>query len=512
MCVESVAWISEQKNTLSLLLYLLAGWAYLDFSAVRRSRSYLLASVLFLLALGTKSVTATLPAALLVVLWWKNGRLSWRRDALPLLPWFVVATVSGLFTAWVERRFIGAEGVGFELSLVQRILLAGRVIWFYAGTLGWPAGQAFFYDRWDVAASAAHWIGALAATVAVTAALWALRGRTRGPLAGWLLFIGSLFPALGFFNVYPFVFSYVADHFQYLASMSLVATVVAAAAIGLERSRPWVNGTAWALAAVLVVTLAILSNLQSRLYASDETLFRATLARSPNSWMAHHILGFSLAMSGDHPAEAITEYREALRLNPDYPDAHIGLAIELARLPGHEPEAIGHYERALALKPQAADAQNDLGLVLSGMPGRAGEAIGHYEEALRLKPDFAEAHANLANVLAGNPARLSEALGHFDAALRLEPDSPEMHELYAEALARAPGRTSEAQVQYEEALQPAPQLRAGACRPRQHPRGPARPRARGDRALRGRASAQSGDSLGPACPGPPALVGPGEGG
>jgi tetratricopeptide (TPR) repeat protein len=452
VCAESVAWISEQKNTLSLLLYLLAGWAYLDFSAARRPRSYGLASALFLLALGTKSVTATLPAALLVVLWWRNGALSWRRDVPPLLPWFAVAIVSGLFTAWVERKLIGAEGVGFELSLVQRVLLAGRVIWFYAGTLAWPLGQAFFYDRWDVAASSGRWIGALAATLGVTAALWALRGRARGPLAGWLLFIGSLFPALGFFNVYPFVFSYVADHFQYLASMSLVATVVAAAAVGLAGSSPRVRGAARALAALLIVTLAVLSNLQSRLYVSDETLFRATLARSPTSWMAHHILGFALAMSGDRQAEAITEYREALRLNPDYPDAHIGLAIELARLPGREAEAIEHYERALALKPQAADAQNDLGLVLSGIPGRVDEAIGHYEEALRLKPDFAEAHANLANALAGKPARLSEALGHFEAALRLEPGSPEMHELYAEALARSPGRTSEAQAHYEEAL------------------------------------------------------------
>ena len=452
VCAESVAWISEQKNTLSLVFYLLAAGAYLDFSANRGMRSYAVASSLFLLALGTKSVTATLPAALLVVLWWQSPGISLRRDVAPLVPWFAAGISAGALTAWVEKTLIGAEGVPFALTFGERLLLAGRVVWFYAGKLAWPAHLAFFYPRWDVPRQAGGWAGCLAAAVALTAALWALRKRSRGLLAGWLLFVGSLFPALGFFNVYPFVFSYVADHFQYLASLGPIAAASAAASICAARSPLPVRIAVWGAVAAGVAALALLTVRQSRLYVDDETLFRATLRRSPESWMAHHILGFNLAMSGEHSDEAIAEYEAALRLNPDYPDAHIGLGIELARRPGGQAEALAHYQRALELKPQAADAHNDIGLLLSASPGRSAEAVSHFEEALRLKPGMAEAHLNLANLLLATPGRTAEAVAHLEEAVRLSPGSPEIHEAYGRALAGTAGREAEAEAQFEAAL------------------------------------------------------------
>jgi tetratricopeptide (TPR) repeat protein len=424
VCVESVAWISEQKNTLSLVFYLLAAGHYLRFADRRRPGPYIAASVLFLLALGTKSVTATLPAALLVILWWRNGTLSWRRDVLPLVPWFLVAAASGALTAWVERKLIGAEGVAFELSAWERLLLAGRVVWFYAGKVVWPFDMAFFYPRWDVAHDARGWAGYLLAAAAVTGALWVFRGRSRGLLAGWLFFAGSLFPALGFFNVYPFVFSYVADHFQYLPSIGIVATGSAAFTTVVARSGRGLRQASWILAAGVVGALALLSHRQSRLYVDDETL----------------------------PDEAMAEYREALRINPDYPDAHIGLGIELARIPGREDEAIRHYARALQLKPQAADAHNDMGLLLSRLPGREADALAQYEEALRLKPGLAEAHVNLANLLLRLPGRIPDALAHYEEALRLQPTWAETHEAYASALAAQPGREADAMAQFEAAL------------------------------------------------------------
>ena len=452
VCAESVAWISEQKNTLSALFYLGSALLYLRFDETRRRGFYAGALALFALALLTKSVTASLPGAILVILWWRNGTLSLRRDVAPLLPWFLVAIASGALTAWVERKLIGAEGVAFDLSPWERLLLAGRVVWFYAGKIVWPFDMAFFYPRWDVAHDARGWIGYLVAAAAVTGLLWVIRGRSRGLLAGWLFFVGSLFPALGFFNVYPFVFSYVADHFQYLPSIGIIATGSAAFTLLLSRAGRGVRQAGWILAATCVGAFALLSHRQSRLYLDDETLFRATLARSPESWMAHHILGFNLAMSGQHPDEAAAEYREALRINPDYPDAHIGLGIELARIPGKENEAIRHYERALQLKPQAADAHNDMGLLLSRLPGRGAEALAQYEEALRLKPGLAEAHVNLANLLLRLPGRTEEALSHYEEALRLQPSWAETHEAYASALAAQPGREAGAMAQFEAAL------------------------------------------------------------
>jgi hypothetical protein len=301
VCVESVAWISEQKNTLSLVLYLLAALAYLRFDGTRGrpagARAYALASLLFALAILTKTVTATLPAALLLVFWWQRGRLLWRRDLGPLVPWFAASIASGALTVVVERRIVGAEDAGFDLTLLERCLLAGRVTWFYLGKLFCPTGLSFIYPHWNAAAEATTWAGYLAA--ATTAALWLCRRRSRGPLAAWLFFVGSLFPALGFFNVYPFICSYVADHFQYLPAVGIIAAVSAGASLLLCRAALPVRAAGWGLSAAVVAALALLSNAQSRTYADQPTLYKATIDRNPECWMAHNNLGAWYQRHGD---------------------------------------------------------------------------------------------------------------------------------------------------------------------------------------------------------------------
>ena len=261
--VESVAWITELKNTLSGVFYLGAALLYLRFDETRQRRLYLGALGLFVLGLLSKTVTATLPAALLVVFWWRRGRLSWRRDVLPLTPFFVLGAAAGVFTAWVERKLIGAEGAAFELSLIQRFLLGGRAVWFYLGKLLWPAKLLFIYPRWQL--SQAVWWQYLfpAGALLLLAVLWGLRGRWRGPLAGLLFFVGTLFPVLGFCNVYPFIYSYVADHFQYLASLGIITLVAAGAALLLERWRLWRRPAGNVLCLALLATLAGLSWRQS---------------------------------------------------------------------------------------------------------------------------------------------------------------------------------------------------------------------------------------------------------
>ncbi len=451
ICVESVAWITEQKNTLSLMFYLLAGLAYLEFAAHRRRLVYGLATGLFLLALGSKTATVTLPAALLVVLWWKNGKLSWRRDINPLIPWLLAATAMGLFTSWDERKVIGAEGADFELALGDRVFLAGKVIWFYVGKMVWPVDLNFFYPRWDVASAATSWTGWLLTTAGVTIALWLQR--CRGLLAGWLFFVGSLFPILGFFKVYFFIFSYVNDHFLYLASLGFIATATGGIALLLTPAPVWMRLTGRGIFGLLLIVLVVQSNRQSRLYRDNETLFRATIARNPDSWMGHHILGFALAKTPDRHTEAIAQFEEALRLNPKYPDAHLALAIELARLPGRKAEAIAHYEKAIELRPNYAEAHNNLGVELEEIPERAAAAQVHYEAALRTLPNFAEAHHNLGNILLRLPGRLPEAIAHYQTALRLKPDYTEAHFGLANALAKIPNRIPEAIAQYELTLQ-----------------------------------------------------------
>jgi tetratricopeptide (TPR) repeat protein len=452
VCVESVAWISEQKNTLSLMFYLLAAWSYLGFTVRRRARCYGLATALFLLAVGSKTATVTLPAALLVILWWKQGRIGWRRDVVPLLPWFGVAVAMGLFTSWFERRWIGAEGAEFALSAMERVLLAGRILWFYVGQLLWPTELSFFYLRWDVAAESGGWIGYLVAAIAVTIGLWMFRTRARGPLAGWLLFAGSLFPALGFFNVYPFLFSYVADHFQYLPSLGAIAAVTAGGAAALVRGPEWLRRWGAVACVGVIVVLAVAARRQSALYQDNETLFRATVARTPSAWMAHQILASTLAKTPGRQAEAIEAYREVLRLKPDHPDAHFGLGVELARLPGKKDEAMLAYQRAIELRPAFAEAHHALALELARQPGRLEEAVTHLEAALRAKPRFAEAHASLADLLVKSPRRLPEAMAHYQEALHLNPNLAWVHCRLAFQLAQLPGRQSEALAHYHTAL------------------------------------------------------------
>ncbi|WP_052300277.1 tetratricopeptide repeat protein [Opitutus terrae] len=456
VCTESVAWISEQKNTLSLCLYLLAAMAYVRFIEQRQWRAYALASGLFLLAIGTKTVTATLPAALLVVLWWKQGRLAWRRDVVPLLPWFGAGLVAGLFTAWVERKLIGAEGAAFELSLVERVLLAGRVVWFYVGKLVWPADLAFFYPRWNVSAAALGWLGYLGAALAVTVGLWLNRRRTPGLLAGWLLFGGSLFPALGFFNVYPFAFSYVADHFQYHAGVSFLATTIAALAVLSRRLAAWGPKAGALLAAGVILLFSLHTARESRLYVNDETLFNATLARTPDCWIAHQILGVTYGKMPGRSADAIRHYEAVIRLNPEHPDAYHGLGVEFAKQPGRRDEVIQLYRKSIELRPTFIEAHNNLGVELSMDPATFAEAVAHFETVLELRPGHPNAHVNLAQTLARMPGRRDDAIRHYETALQLRPDDVRAHNGLAYLLAQIPGRLPEAIAHGEAAVAASP--------------------------------------------------------
>jgi tetratricopeptide (TPR) repeat protein len=421
--VETVAWVAEQKNTLSAVFYLLSALAYLRFDEERTARWYLAALGLFLLALLSKTVTATLPAALLVVLWWRSGRLSWRRDAVPLLPWLALAVAGGLTTAWVEQRFIGAQGAHFGLGPAARVLIAGRAVWFYLGTLVWPVKLAFIYPRWIIdPRSPAQYFYPLAA-LAILVVLFRLRRTSRAPLAVALLFAGTLFPALGFFNVYPFVYSFVADHFQYLADLAVFAGVGAAIAGArgavAGRRRPLVGLGA----GLLLAGLGILTWRQARTYHDLETLYRTTIERNPSSWFARGNLGVILAGTGRLP-EAMQEYEAALRLNPEIPQTYnnLGNAWTLQR---RWPEALAAYSRALELWPDFVEARFDRATALSEA-GRLEEAVVDFGQALRQRPDYPEAEFGLANALA-NLGRLEAAAGHYRAALRLRPDYPEAH-------------------------------------------------------------------------------------
>jgi tetratricopeptide (TPR) repeat protein len=407
--VESVAWISEQKNTLSAIFYLGAALAWLRFEADRSPRSYLIASGLFVLGLLTKTVVATLPAALLVLGWWRHGRVDWRRDVRPLLPWFLLGAVAGLFTAVVERHLIGAEGVAFDLTVAQRCLLAGRALCFYLGKLAWPVDLMFIYPRQvPDAGTLSHWLP-LVLVVSATIALWTLRRRARAPLAVWLLFAGSLFPVLGFLNVYPFLYSFVADHFSYLASLGLIAF----AAAGVARlPRPLGAGAA----AGLLLVLGLLTWRQSGTYRNAETLYRTTLDRNPDCWMAWNNLGHLQLGDRTRTAEALASFEAALRLRPEYPEARGNLGLALTQA-GRAAEAVPHLQESLRLKPGQYQMYNNLGIALA-TSGRSAESLAAFGQAAALNPALPNIQENWGKALLLLNRR-AEAAEHFARAEKL---------------------------------------------------------------------------------------------
>ena len=421
--VESVAWTSELKNTLSGVFYFAAALAYLQFDRARTRGSYAVAIVLFTLAVLSKSVTATLPFALAIALLWRRGRLDVARDLMPLAPFMLVGAAGGALTVWFERTLIGAEGQDFAFSFIERGLIAGRAVVFYLTSLVWPVGLAFNYPRWDV--SQAIWWQYLypAGVLACLIALW--RIGWRGTLTALVLFGVTVGPALGFVNVYPFRFSFVADHFQYLASAPILACLSAALWI-------WLGPRLRTTTAVMVGGLVILAPLAlqaarlSRDYVDGVTLYRATIARNPDSWLAHNNLA-ALLLGAEPPdfVSAARHARDALRVFPDYAEARFNLAVALHEM-GDLPNAIAEYQRLLAqmsAEPQRfrreATVQRRLGQALTET-GRPEEAITALTRALTLEPDSAPSHAALAMALAQS-GDIARARPHFEAAARLAP-------------------------------------------------------------------------------------------
>src|SRR5246127_984006 len=432
--VESVAWISELKNALSGVFYLSSGLIYLEFDRTRKLGPYLTAVALFLLGLLSKTVIATLPAALLVIFWWKRGKLSFKRDALPLLPFFILGITAASFTAWVERTLIGAEGSAYDFSFIERVLIAGRVIWFYIGKLFWPLDLIFIYPRWQVSQSI-WWQYLFPVTVALTLALlvWFCRWR-RAPLAGMLFFVGTLVPVLGFLNVYPFRYSLIADHFQYLALLGIVVPVSAGIALLLERLRSWQRWTGYMLCAFLLIAFTLLSHFQSRIYQDVKTLWHTTIRKNPTAWMAHNNLGAFLLKKGQID-DAIDHFTKAIEIKPDEASALVNLGSALLQK-GNLDEAIVKYQKALELKPAQASIHYNLANALLAR-GELDQAIAEYEATLAINPNHTDAQNNLGAVLF-QQGKLDQAIAHYQKALEVNPQDVRAEANLAWALAATP--------------------------------------------------------------------------
>lgn len=447
VCVESVAWISEIKNVLSGSFYLSAALIYLGFDRTRNWRLYFFALGLFVLGLISKTVIATLPAALLVVFWWQRGKLSWKQDVLPLIPFFLAGVGAGLFTAWMEWAFVGAKGSEFNFTFIERTLIAGRAIWFYLGKLICPVDLIFMYPRWQVSQVIGWQYLFPAVALLVTLGLWMLSRRNRGPLAAWLFFVGTLFPALGFLNVYPFRYSFVADHFQYLAMIGPLTL----AAAGIDRLFRHLRNKEqlWELVfcQTLLLVLGGLTWYQCGMYANSEILWRATLAGNPDCWMARNNLGFVLIQKGEVD-EAMAQFQQALQLNPKDPPSWNNVGNVLLHW-GKVDEAIPYFQKSLQLNSDYVEARNNLGSALL-QKGKVDQAIAQFQKGLQIDPNSVEALGNLGNVML-QEGKADEAIAYYQKALRLSPHNANLYNNLGNALSRQ-GHFEQAIAYYQAAI------------------------------------------------------------
>jgi tetratricopeptide (TPR) repeat protein len=452
--VESVAWVTERKNVLSGLFSLAGALVFVthvvDGRDAERRRGYAIVAVLFVLALLSKSVAATLPVALAIALWWRDGRVR-RADLALLAPLLGLGLAAGALTAWMERARVGAVGPYWSQTAVERVLIAGRALWFYAGKLLWPHPIAFNYERWAIdARDPLQWIWPLAALAAAVAA-WTLRARLgRGPAAAIAIFAVTLAPALGFVNVYPMRYAYVADHFQYLASLAVLAAIGAAIVRITPRRSP-------AAGVAIACVLAALTTRQCVAYADVETLWRDTLAKNPRSVLALQNLGtleFARARreGPSHFEAALALYRGALAIEPEQPDVWNSAGLAQAQL-GRRDDAIASFESALRFDPRHAEAARNLGAVL-GATGRRDEAIAAYERAVAAAPDMVEAREDL-SVLLADVGRSEDAERQLREAARLAPDSLRARLQLGKLLAGR-HRDAEALAEYDVAARVAP--------------------------------------------------------
>jgi protein O-mannosyl-transferase len=454
--VESVAWITERKNVLSGVFALGSVLAFLRDCGIgdkspaspRPPRLFGWPIVLYAAAMLSKTAACSVPAVLLLILWWRRGRMAWR-EVRSLIPMFVVGVAMGLTTAWLEKSHVGAEGSEWAFSPLDRCLIAGRAVWFYAGKLAWPARLTFVYPRWHIDATAAwQYLYPAGVLVAITL-LWALRRRIgRGPLVGFLIFAGTLLPALGFFNVYFMRYSFVADHFQYLASIGLLSLAAAllmqVPVIGNRRGPAAASIVAQSL---LITTLGVLTWRQCSIYSDPERLWRDTIDKNPNTWLAWTNLGRVLLDQGRNE-ESLACYARALEVSPEVPDVHSFMGFALMRL-NRFSQAIPHTRRALELKPDYVPAMNDLGVMLA-ITGNREEALRYLQRATDLAPKNANIRYNLAYALA-QQNEFDKAETEYTRVLEINPRTAKAHVGLAELLQRR-GRADEAIEHYRQAV------------------------------------------------------------
>ncbi len=456
VAVESVAWITERKNTLPMALYMASILAYLRFddapnrvsfhhddttgmandnlqSAIRNPH-YLFSLVFFLLALLAKTSVVMLPAVLLGCAWWRRGRIA-GRDLLRVLPFAALAAALGLVTVWFQyHSAIAGEAVRTD-GLAARAACAGWAAWFYLYKALLPVNLCFVYPRWTTSASLLAFVPGLLFLGMLCLFAKFRRSWGRPFLFALGYFLVALLPVLGFLNIYFMRYSLVADHWQYPALIGVVALVAGLLAWIMDRPGG-ARTVAIAAAGALVLACAVLTFRQTLIYHDEETLWRDTLAKNPKAWIAYGNLAGLLVQKAAAPGadsaalldEAGLYCEKALALQPGEAEAY-GHRASLRLVRGQVAAAMQDFDKVVELDPtpeafyNRAEAAADL--------GRFQQAVDDYSQAIRMRPDYPQAYGNRAlafvQLAAAQKGQAQfelrrRALDDFGKAITLRPD------------------------------------------------------------------------------------------
>src|SRR2546423_1433110 len=355
-------------------------------------------------------------------------------------------------TIWEQKFHSHATGADWVQTPLQRVLISADAIWFYLLKLIRPHPLIFIYPRWNVDPS--QWFAwiPLVALLVTAAVLFIKRNSLLRPVAfAFAYFVITLFPVLDFFDVYFFRYSFVSDHFQYLASMGPLALAGAGVVMAVEKVRTHTLAMQTASTLGILLILGALTFHQSAKYHDVIALYQATLAQNPGCWMAEYNLGLALKNQGQLD-QAIAHYRRAINIWPDYVAAHYNLGGAYIEK-GEFDEALAEYRRAIDIHPDEADSHNNYGSALRELK-QFDEAEAEYKRALSLRPQYLDARLNLGSLLLQR-GRTAEAIANLETARRLQPNDATTHVTLALALMKS-GQGSKAAAEFNRALQLAP--------------------------------------------------------
>lgn len=394
--VESVAWITERKNVMSCLFFLAAilTWLrFIDLTISRPWKLYALTMAMYMLALFSKTTAVTLPIVLILIQWLRTGKVT-RQDLSLVIPFIFLGLAFGFLTMWWERYHQGTQGGEFSFSIVDRLLIASRSIWFYPSKLLFPTNLTFSYPKWEIDPGNVlqyRWfVGVFIAAIPLLHFRYIFG---RGLFVAVTFYVANILPMLGFIALYTFKYTFVADHYQYIASIGLIALFIAILTKIFDKMRV---GIRLSVSFLILAILSILTWQQGHIYKDAETLWRDTLIKNPSSWMAHNNLANISAKNGRFD-EAIPHYYETLRIKPDFAEAHFNLGKALEKV-GKIDMAIRQYAETVLINPNFAEAHFYLGNAFA-KTGHLEEAANHYRETLRINPDHIAADYNLDMIL-----------------------------------------------------------------------------------------------------------------